>query len=171
MMPRRVESSERKGTRSSSWKVIPQAPSSASLCTASIGSRGPRLSSPNWSRACQPTVQSTKAKRSSGVGCTAMVFTSENCGCELGQSIKRLAHKHLFNEHTISLEYGQWRVRAEIIVHKRQRKCHGGGAASIDSRTQLGSGFAHDSARRRAHEPRPGRRTNWPNPRYRFNAG
>ena len=40
MMPSRVCASEPNGTRSSSWNVMPYAPSSASLCTASTGSSG-----------------------------------------------------------------------------------------------------------------------------------
>src|SRR5699024_3682640 len=72
----RVASSEPKGTTSSSWKVTPQAPSSASLVAYSPGSRGARLASPNWSRAVQPTVHRPKENLSSGVGVTMVGSSS-----------------------------------------------------------------------------------------------
>ena len=57
------------GIRSSSWKVMPYAPSSASLCTASTAASTGRVASPNRSRACQPTVHRPKLNLSSLVGC------------------------------------------------------------------------------------------------------
>ena len=51
-----------KGTRSSSWKFTPYAPSSASLCTASTGSSGGRTSKPKGSRPRFPTVHRPKVK-------------------------------------------------------------------------------------------------------------
>ena len=68
----RVAASAPNGIRSSSWKVMPYAPSSASRCTASTGSSAGRVASPNGSRACQPTVQSPKENLSAGVGRGAM---------------------------------------------------------------------------------------------------
>src|SRR5215213_11234801 len=56
------------GIKSSSWKVIPYAPISASRLTASTVARAGRVASPNRSRACQPTVQSPKLNLSSRVG-------------------------------------------------------------------------------------------------------
>ena len=52
----RSPSAEPNGTRSSSWKLTPYAPSSASRCTDSTGSSGGRVASPNGSRACHPIV-------------------------------------------------------------------------------------------------------------------
>ena len=60
------------GIRSSSWKVMPYAPSSASLWTASTAASAGRVASPNRSRACQPTVHRPKLNLSSRVGCGAM---------------------------------------------------------------------------------------------------
>ena len=60
------------GIRSSSWKVMPYAPSSASLCTASTPASTGRVASPNRSRACQPTVHRPKLNLSSRVGCGAI---------------------------------------------------------------------------------------------------
>jgi hypothetical protein len=60
-------------SRSSSWKVTPYAPSSDSLCTVSTGSSGGLEASPNGSRACQPTVQRPKVKRSAGVGVYSVI--------------------------------------------------------------------------------------------------
>src|SRR5690625_4384811 len=68
----RSASSAPKGTTSSSWKVTPQAPSSASRVAYSHGSSAGRLAEPNWSWAVQPTVQRPKEKRSSGVGLRTM---------------------------------------------------------------------------------------------------
>ena len=68
MILSRVPVSLPKGTRSSSWNVIPYAPSSANRCTASIGSSGPRVGSPNGSRAGQPTVHRPKENLSSRFG-------------------------------------------------------------------------------------------------------
>ena len=68
----RVPASGRKPNRSSSWKVRPHAPSSASRCTASTTSSGGRVGSPNGSIARQPTVQSPNEKWSAGVGAAAM---------------------------------------------------------------------------------------------------
>src|SRR6266511_4097236 len=65
------------GTTSSSWKVMPYAPSSASLCTASTGSSGVRVASPKGSRACQPTVHRPNENRSSRVGCGVTVISIE----------------------------------------------------------------------------------------------
>ena len=56
------------GTRSSSWKLTPYAPSSASRWTVSTGSSGGRVSCPNGSRPRLPTVQSPNVKRSRGSG-------------------------------------------------------------------------------------------------------
>src|SRR3954452_2939237 len=55
------------GTRSSSWNVMPYAPNSASLCTASTPASTGRVASPNRSRACQPTVHRPKLNLSSRV--------------------------------------------------------------------------------------------------------
>ena len=55
------------GTRSSSWKLTPHAPTSASLATISSGAIGGRVGSPNGSAPRCPTVHSPKLKRSSGV--------------------------------------------------------------------------------------------------------
>src|SRR3954468_13360865 len=60
------------GIKSSSWKVIPYAPISASRLTASTVARTGRVASPNRSRACQPTVQSPKLNLSSRVGLRSM---------------------------------------------------------------------------------------------------
>src|SRR3954447_19969800 len=65
------------GIRSSSWKVSPYAPISASLCTASIGSSGARVASPNGSRACQPTVHSPKVNLSVVVSVMASLRRDE----------------------------------------------------------------------------------------------
>src|SRR3954468_3238336 len=65
------------GIRSSSWKVMPYAPSSASLCTASTAARTGRVASPNRSRACQPTVHRPKLNLSSRVGCGAIGASGE----------------------------------------------------------------------------------------------
>ena len=54
--------STRAGSRSSSWKLTPYAPSSASRCTVSTGSSGGRVSWPKGSRPRFPTVQSPKVK-------------------------------------------------------------------------------------------------------------
>ena len=64
------------GTRSSSWKVMPYAPSSVSLCTASTPASTGRVASPNRSRACQPTVHRPKLNLSSRVGCGAIDSSS-----------------------------------------------------------------------------------------------
>src|SRR5437870_3185797 len=45
------------GTRSSSWRLTPYAPSCASWCTALTGSSAGRTGSPNGSRPTLPTVQ------------------------------------------------------------------------------------------------------------------
>ena len=63
----RSASSLPNGIRSSSWNVMPHAPSSASRCTASTGSSGGRVGAPNGSEAVQPTVHSPNEKRSSMV--------------------------------------------------------------------------------------------------------
>ena len=78
MIRSRVAASEPKGIRSSSWKVMPQAPRSASFSTASIGSRAVREASPNWSRPCQPTVHRPKEKWSAreGVGVMADILVA-----------------------------------------------------------------------------------------------
>ena len=68
MTPSRVAESAPNATRSSSWNVMPQAPSSESLCTASTGSSHGRVASPNGSRACHPTVHRPKENLSSRVG-------------------------------------------------------------------------------------------------------
>src|SRR4051795_1810827 len=60
------------GTRSSSWNVMPYAPSSANLCTASTAARTGRVASPKRSRACQPTVHRPKLNLSSRVGLGAI---------------------------------------------------------------------------------------------------
>lgn len=67
-IPSRSLSVAPNGIRSSSWNVTPYAPSSASRRTDSAGSIAARVASPNGSRPCQPTVQSPKVNRSSGVG-------------------------------------------------------------------------------------------------------
>src|SRR4051794_11747194 len=84
------------GIRSSSWKVMPYAPSSASLCTASTAARTGRVASPNRSRACQPTVHRPKLNLSSRVGlididvllaevgCLLSLGCVINCRCVLG---------------------------------------------------------------------------------------
>ena len=64
----RAPSSDPKGIKSSSWKVTPQAPMSASRCTDTTGSRGARVASPKGSRPCHPTVHNPKLKRSSCLG-------------------------------------------------------------------------------------------------------
>ena len=64
----RTVSSLPNGIRSSSWKLTPYAPSSASRCTDSTGSSAARDAEPKTSWACQPTVQSPKENRSAGVG-------------------------------------------------------------------------------------------------------
>ncbi len=64
----RSASDEPNGIRSSSWKVTPAAPRSASWCTDSTGSTGARVASPNGSTPGQPTVHSPKVKLSSLVG-------------------------------------------------------------------------------------------------------
>src|SRR4051812_39212012 len=69
----RSSSSLPNGIRSSSWKVTPQAPSSASRCTDSTGSSSGRVASPNGSRAVQPTVHSPKLNWSSGGGASESV--------------------------------------------------------------------------------------------------
>jgi hypothetical protein len=56
------------GIRSSSWKLTPQAPTSASRATTTSGAIGGRVGSPNGSWPRWPTVHSPKLKRSSGVG-------------------------------------------------------------------------------------------------------
>ena len=56
------------GTRSLSCSDTPYAPSSASFSTATIGSRGGRVGSPNGSRPGFPTVQSPNENRLLGVG-------------------------------------------------------------------------------------------------------
>ena len=61
-------SSASNGITSSSWNVMPQAPSSARWWIDSTGSSGGRVASPNGSRACHPTVHRPKVNRSSGVG-------------------------------------------------------------------------------------------------------
>src|SRR3954468_17216432 len=60
------------GIKSSSWKVIPYAPISASRLTASTVASAGRVASPNRSLACQPTVQSPKLNLSSRVGVRSM---------------------------------------------------------------------------------------------------
>src|SRR6266511_4369834 len=77
MWSSRAASSLPNGTTSSSWKVMPYAPSSASLCTASTGSSGVRVASPKGSRACQPTVHRPNENRSSRVGCGVTVISIE----------------------------------------------------------------------------------------------
>ena len=59
------------GTRSSSCRLIPHAPSSASLPTLSTGSSGARVGPPNGSRPGLPTVQSPNVNRCSGRGSSA----------------------------------------------------------------------------------------------------
>src|SRR4051812_38157031 len=71
------------GIRSSSWKVMPYAPSSASLCTASTAARTGRVASPNRSRACQPTVHRPKLNLSSRVGLTDIGVLLAGVGCVL----------------------------------------------------------------------------------------
>src|SRR5262249_8196014 len=56
------------GTRSSSWKLTPQAPRAASCRTISAGGTGARTTSPNGSRPGWPTVHNPKENRCSGVG-------------------------------------------------------------------------------------------------------
>src|SRR5262245_23258890 len=65
------------GTRSLSWKFTPQAPISASLCTARTGSSGGRTNSPNGSRPRFPTVHRPKVNLSAGVGVSVMTLTVE----------------------------------------------------------------------------------------------
>src|SRR3954462_14610157 len=57
------------GSRSSSCRLTPQAPSSASLCTESTGSIGSRVGPPNGSRPGLPTVYNPKVKRWRERGC------------------------------------------------------------------------------------------------------
>src|SRR5947208_126857 len=68
MIRSRSDSELPNGTRSSSWNVTPQAPSSASRCTLSTGSSGGRVATPNGSLAGQPTVHRPKENLSAGVG-------------------------------------------------------------------------------------------------------
>src|SRR3954470_17388395 len=72
------------GIRSSSWKVMPNAPSSASLCTASTAARTGRVASPNMSRACQPTVHRPKLNLSSRVGLIDIGVLLAGVGCLFG---------------------------------------------------------------------------------------
>src|SRR3954462_10606638 len=69
------------GIRSSSWKVMPYAPSSASLCTASTAARTGRVASPNRSRACQPTVHRPKLNLSSRAGLIDIGVHLAGVGC------------------------------------------------------------------------------------------
>src|SRR5699024_9133159 len=92
----RVASSAPKGTTSSSWKVTPQAPSSASLVAYSRGSRAGRLASPNWSRAVQPTVHRPKENLSSGVGVTMVGSSSVSVVVDPGRRRRRPATLLLF---------------------------------------------------------------------------
>src|SRR5690625_4778879 len=62
------------GTRSSSCRLTPQAPSSASFSSVRFGSSGSRTGPPNGSRPTLPTVHSPKLKRSPLVGVSS--FTS-----------------------------------------------------------------------------------------------
>ena len=64
----RAVSSLPNGNRSSSWNVMPYAPSSDSRSTASTGSSAGRVASPNGSRAVHPTVHRPKENLSSRVG-------------------------------------------------------------------------------------------------------
>ena len=64
----RSESFEPNGIRSSSWKLTPHAPSSASFSTACTGSIGSLVATPNGSTPSQPTVHSPKLNRCSGRG-------------------------------------------------------------------------------------------------------
>ena len=56
------------GIRSSSWRLMPQAPSSPSFLTESTGSIGSRVGPPNGSRPGLPTVHRPNVKRCSGRG-------------------------------------------------------------------------------------------------------
>src|SRR5262245_31900049 len=55
------------GTRSSSCRLTPQAPISASRCTVWTGSRGGRVGSPKGSRPGLPTVHSPKVNLGSAI--------------------------------------------------------------------------------------------------------
>src|SRR3982751_2614152 len=67
---------------------MPYAPSSASLCTASIGSGAGRVASPNGSLAFQPTVHRPNENLSSRVGWTDTV-TSTTSICLLAELFGR----------------------------------------------------------------------------------
>ncbi len=67
MMAERSSSAVPNGTTSSSWKVMPAAPASASGPRYSHGSSEARLALPNWSFPGHATVQSPKENLSSGV--------------------------------------------------------------------------------------------------------
>ncbi len=64
----RVASSASKGKTSLSWKVIPHAPSSASLSEYSHGSSAGRVAMPNGSAPVHPTVHSPNENLSCGIG-------------------------------------------------------------------------------------------------------
>ena len=65
MMDWRSDSEAEKLNTSLSWKVTPQAPSSASFWAYSQGSKASRVATPNGSTPCQPTVQIPKENLSS----------------------------------------------------------------------------------------------------------
>ena len=77
------------GTRSSSCRLTPYAPSSARRSTISTGSRGARVGTPNGSRPGLPTVHRPKVKRCSGRGRRSSSDMRSSRGLDIGTCVEQ----------------------------------------------------------------------------------